>query len=212
MIVVCVSDTHLRHLKYDFHVPDGDLLIHAGDGTVSGLEREVIMLRDWFLSQPHKKKVFVPGNHDSLFEDLPQYARSLFCDGNDTHLLIDQGVEINGVKIWGAPWQPEFMNWSFNLPRGQPLRDKWDLIPEGTDILVTHGPPHKIGDYVVRDKEHAGCEDLLKRVLDLKIKYHIFGHIHGGYGEYYLHGTKFINASICTDAYFPGNKPVVFDL
>lgn len=36
---------------------------------------------------------------------------------------------------------PEFYDWGFNLSRGQALLDKWNEIPEGIDILMTHGPP-----------------------------------------------------------------------
>lgn len=54
--------------------------------------------------------------------------------------LQGSAVEIEGLKIYGSPWQPEFQGWAFNLPRGPRLREKWRLIPEGLDILVTHGP------------------------------------------------------------------------
>ena len=37
--------------------------------------------------------------------------------------------------------QPWFYGWGFNLPRGQALLEKWNLIPEGVDVLITHGPP-----------------------------------------------------------------------
>lgn len=37
--------------------------------------------------------------------------------------------------------QPWFYGWGFNLPRGQALLEKWNLIPDGIDILITHGPP-----------------------------------------------------------------------
>jgi len=37
--------------------------------------------------------------------------------------------------------QPWFYGWGFNLLRGQALLEKWNLIPEGVDVLITHGPP-----------------------------------------------------------------------
>jgi len=37
--------------------------------------------------------------------------------------------------------QPEFHGWAFNLPTGAALREKWNLIPDGIDVLITHGPP-----------------------------------------------------------------------
>lgn len=36
--------------------------------------------------------------------------------------------------------QPEFGGWAFNLPRGTPCLEKWNNIPDDTDILITHGP------------------------------------------------------------------------
>ena len=41
--------------------------------------------------------------------------------------------------MYGSPWQPEFNDWAFNLNRGEECREKWDMIPKDTDILITHG-------------------------------------------------------------------------
>jgi hypothetical protein len=135
--------------------------------------------------------------------------------------LEDGSIEIvsdefsRPIKIYGSPWQPEFYNWAFNLPRnGEVLKEKWDEIPNDTDILITHGPPHGIRDFVV-DRSGAsqvGCELLRERVDELKPLMHIFGHIHGAYGVAYIKETVFINACICTERYDPINKPLVFDL
>ncbi|MCK4490026.1 MAG: hypothetical protein KAU23_07180 [Anaerolineales bacterium] len=51
---------------------------------------------------------------------------------------------IDGTKFYGSPWQPWFYDWAFNLQRGPEIRSKWELIPEGIDILITHGPPYGI--------------------------------------------------------------------
>jgi hypothetical protein len=118
-----------------------------------------------------------------------------------------------GVKFYGSPWQPELNNWSFNLPRGEALRKKWDLIPLDTQVLITHGPPHGILDYVDSDKEHVGCEDLLDVITKkLKfLKYHIFGHIHGGTGVKPYKGVNYCNVSVLDEDY-NCNKPVtIFD-
>ena len=42
------------------------------------------------------------------------------------------------LSLWGR--QPWYFGWGFNLPRGQALLDKWNQIPDSTDILVTHCP------------------------------------------------------------------------
>lgn len=96
--------------------------------------------------------------------------------------LEDSAIEICGVKIYGTPWQPEFCKWAFNVPRGQQCMEKWDMIPEGLDVLITHTPPVGHGDLVCSGVR-AGCVDLLTVVQKrIKPKYHIFGHIHEGSG------------------------------
>jgi len=54
--------------------------------------------------------------------------------------LEDSGTVINGIRIWGSPWQPWFCDWAFNVERGE-LMKYWKLIPTDTDVLMTHGPP-----------------------------------------------------------------------
>jgi len=90
-------------------------------------------------------------------------------------------VEIEGVRFWGSPWQPWFFDWAFNLERGEEIRAKWELIPDDTEVLITHGPPQGHGDMTSRG-EGAGCADLLARIRQVKPRYHLFGHIHEGYG------------------------------
>ena len=128
------------------------------------------------------------------------------------------------ITVYGAPWQPAFMNWAFNLPRGEALKAKWDMIPTGIDLLVTHGPPHGIRDGVPTFDEdaypsddsmtvrHVGCEELLKAVERIKPKVHVFGHVHSGHGRVERDGTTFINASVMNESYDPKWMPFVFDL
>lgn len=63
--IVCVSDTHNTRPV----LPPGDLLIHAGDLTENGSFDEVQAGIRWLSSQPHRYKVFVPGNHDVLLDE-----------------------------------------------------------------------------------------------------------------------------------------------
>jgi predicted phosphohydrolase len=174
MRIVAVADTHLFH--EDFKVfPPGDLFIHVGDLLRRGSLDELRTGAAWLRSLPYRHKVVVAGNHDWCFaRDLP---RSLELLGPEIVYLQDSETIIDGVRIWGSPWQPEYNNWAFNLPRGQPLAEKWRLIPEGIDVLVTHGPPHGIGDRSGMN-EREGCEDLLARVRQVRPVLHLFGHIH----------------------------------
>jgi len=125
---------------------------------------------------------------------------------------LDSSTTIDNWFIWGSPWQPYFHNWAFNLQRGPEIKEKWDLIPNNVDILMTHGPPEGHGAYTF-DAIDAGCADLLDTVKNrVKPLVHVFGHIHEGYGVTSDRTTMFINGSICTFAYQAINKPIVFDL
>ena len=214
MRIVCISDTH----NFNEHVivPDGDVLVHSGDATITGTAEEVSRFADWFQSLPHRNKIFVAGNHDWLFERDPAEARTLL--GSEIIYLQDSAIKIGGTKFYGSPWQPRFYDWAFNLNRGLELTAKWSLVPDDTSVLITHGPPKGILDRVPRafGFDNEGCEDLLARVRELaslgKLRAHLFGHIHFGYGVHEEFGVKFVNASICDEEYSATNFPVVFDI
>eukprot|EP00026_Physarum_polycephalum_P017756 Phypoly_transcript_19088.p1 GENE.Phypoly_transcript_19088~~Phypoly_transcript_19088.p1 ORF type:complete len:151 (+),score=18.92 Phypoly_transcript_19088:146-598(+) len=145
-----------------------------------------------------------------MFEKRPELAESELLKGlQNCYYLRDKAINLEGINFYGAPWQPEFCKWAFNLPRGQALKEKWDMIPSNTDILITHGPPKGILDRVEGSNE--GCADLLAAVQRIKPKYHIFGHIHEGYGEFSDGTTHFINASNLNGAYRPTNAVISFD-
>ncbi len=214
MRIVCISDTH--NANEQIEVPDGDVLIHAGDATITGTTEEIRRFNRWFAAQPHKNKIFVAGNHDWLFAREESAARRLLAD--DIIYLQDDIVEIEGRKIYGSPWQPRFYDWAFNLMRGPELAEKWAMIPDDVDILVTHGPPNGILDEVPLKFgiENAGCEELRTRVDEIgklgRLKLHVFGHIHCGYGELQHAGVRFVNASTCDEDYRPVQPPIVIDL
>lgn len=224
MRIVLVSDTHGLHTS--IRIPDGDILIHAGDLTSSGEVREVTAVASWLASLPHRHKIAIAGNHDRLFEHSPGLATGLLRNAGVIYLQ-DTGITVDGLLIYGSPWQPEFMNWAFNAPRGG-LARYWDQIPPGLDVLITHGPPFGILDQNVpaakrvlapwEDKEsfagseHVGCEELQAAVERTRPRVHVFGHIHGGYGARRKGQTTFYNASVCNQVYEPINRPWVVDL
>lgn len=210
MRIVCISDTHSLHNKIP-EIPEGDVLVHAGDCCGAGTLKNIEDFNEWLGQLPHKHKILIAGNHDAAFQETPGMARELVTNAI---YLEDSGVEINGIRFWGSPWTPTFMDWSFMLDRGQPLYDKWKLIPEDTDVLITHGPPHGIADEVSTGFRclNVGCLHLRDRVKALSLKVHIFGHIHEGYGRCVQGGIEFVNASTCTERYQPINPPIVVDL
>jgi hypothetical protein len=157
---------------------------------------------------PHRHKVVIAGNHDGCLEADPSLAEELFAG---CHYLFDSGATIAGLSMWGAPWQPWFLDWAFNLPRGEPLREKWSHIPDGLDVLLTHGPPFGVLDTTVRG-DRVGCEELLVAVDRARPRIHVFGHIHEGYGVERRGATLHVNASTCTVGYEPTNAAIVIDL
>jgi len=209
-------------------VPEGDVLIHAGDFTNIGQPQDVKDFSDFLGKLPHKHKIVIAGNHDLSLDEgsfdetylrfapkfgekcTVEYAQSLLT--NCTYLK-DTSVEVEGFVIYGSPWQPEFLGWAFNLPRGTELEAKWKMIPDQVDILVTHGPPIGHGD-LCNGGGRAGCVDLLLAVQKRKPRYHVFGHIHEGYGITTDGQTIFVNASNCNAGYDKNNlnPPIVFDL
>jgi Icc-related predicted phosphoesterase len=205
--IVCLSDTH--NCNGQINVPDGDILIHAGDATIRGTRDEIVLFNEWFANLPHRHKIFVAGNHDWLFETNPAKAERLLDE--KIIYLRDSFTVIENRKIYGAPWQPRFFDWAFNLNRGREMAEKWKLIPKGVDILITHGPPNGILDQTPQG-DFAGCEELRGKIEELRPKAHVFGHIHCGYGTTERFGVKFINASNCDESYEPTNPPQVFDL
>jgi Icc-related predicted phosphoesterase len=225
MRIVTISDTHSQHsyLTSDLaklsHFEDENektILIHSGDCTNFGDVNEIKSFLDWFSNLAFKYKVFIAGNHDFCFlpatekskkyPDIPQMYKD-----KGVIYLRDKMVEIEGIKIYGSPWQPEFFNWAFNLPRGEIIARKWRKIPKNTDILVTHGPPYGILDTTYTGIR-VGCEELYKRVVKVVPKIHIFGHIHDSYGYKEFNGTSFINASCLGEYNICQNKPIILEL
>lgn len=204
--VTCVSDLHGTYPK----LQGGDILIVAGDLTGMDSPAEYYRFSNWLLDQKYEKKVFIAGNHDGRIEKCcPMINDELMFKG----YLEDRSTSYEGWNIWGSPWTPEFCNWHFMLPRGAEIKAKWDLIPQDTDILVTHAPPYGILDTPSRNKTKYGCVDLALRVKEVKPRLHVFGHIHGGYGIRTIEnddGTKttFINAAHMDEDYEPVNRPI----
>jgi Icc-related predicted phosphoesterase len=207
LIIDLLSDTHNQHEK--FTCDGGDILLHAGDASLRGSEVEILTFLDWFAKQDYSYLIFVPGNHDWFAERMP-VRMAEECQKRNIILLNDSGVEIEGIKVWGSAIQPWFHNWAFNRLRGDDIKHHWDMIPEDTEILITHGPPAGILDTVAfvngNPKEGAGCKDLLDKILKTQVKLHIFGHIHEARGIHYVGPSTFVNASCLDRMYYPASK------
>lgn len=223
MRIVAISDTHSQHKAVTDDLPGGDLLIHAGDWTSGGYKFEIKDFLKWIHNRTFDFDyvTYIAGNHDRLVEDSPSKFRELlnekFPNKHSIKYLQDEEIEVDfmndeKVKIYGSPWQPEFHDWAFNLKRGgDEIWEKWQAIPEDTDILVTHGPPFSRLDLSLYGHRNVGCELLNMRVQTIKPKIHIFGHVHSSYGYSFDGNTHYINACVLNEQYKYKNKPIVFD-
>ena len=192
-------------------IPDCDLLLIAGD-ICPATNHGIFFQADWlatefraWLSRLTMPVVAIWGNHDFIGEQAPDLVPRL-----PWILLQDSAVEINGLRIYGSPWQPRFFDWAFNLDEPD-LERKWELIPEGIDILLLHGPPYGYGDWVGRG-EHTGSPSLRERIFEVKPKLAVFGHIHEGRGQWLENGVILANVTILDEAYRFVYEPMVFQL
>jgi Icc-related predicted phosphoesterase len=202
MRIVALSDTHGRHERVD--VPDGDVLLYGGDfGHLHSLDG-VRRLNDWLNGLAHPHKFVVAGNCDAIWESRREEAEEVL---SAAEYLQDTLVVVDGVRIWGSPWQPVFLDMAFNVERGEPLARKWEAMPDDIDVLVTHGPPRGILDRTSRGQT-VGDRALMERVEQVRPQLHVFGHVHESSGVLSRNGTTFANVA-CDAA---GKTPCCFDI
>jgi len=223
MKIIFISDTHTKH--EGLKIEPCDILIHSGDFSNRGSIIDFTKFINWFDKQPAKHKIFIAGNHDFCFEnDNKNFCLDKLKNYKNIHYLQDSSIIIDGINIYGSPWTPYFYNWAFNgrtkdyqaTNKNPWLREICDKIPNNTDILITHGPPRGILDLLdsfgSNPGENVGCEYLLNKVNEVKPKYHVFGHIHEGYGIREQDGITFINASVLNSRYELVNKPIIYNI
>ena len=225
-------------------MPGGDILIHSGDISSLGRKHEVEGFIDWFNKiDNYTHKIFIAGNHDMSFDREALLRTKLdYFDGGRNNwdtpcadgkpewlndmLAIDLApnvfylensyVMLDGLKIWGSPITPSFgYGWAFNKDRGEDISKVWDMIPNDTDIVITHGPIYGYRDKTYRTYENVGCADLLHKLNEVKPHLHFSGHIHEDYGyapiQYGDWSSYAFNGCICTLSYEPNNNPITFD-
>lgn len=222
MNTFCLSDLH----GYLPDVPDCELLLLAGDYCHDHRDRRWYHgpFRAWLqgLRDRGVDVVGVGGNHDWVLHDDEAFARSL-----PWHYLLDETLlyfrrDANGdptdeppLLIYGSPWQPKFFDWAWNLDEDG-LAAKWALIPEGTDILLLHGPPFGIAD-LTRGGDRTGSPSLTRRIEVVRPKLVVCGHIHecgGAHTFGFTDGTSclLINASFVDADYRPSLTGPFFPL
>jgi Icc-related predicted phosphoesterase len=219
--VCCISDLHGQLPTID----PCDLLLIAGDicpnperppCTEEDMRAQARFLdttfRDWLNKAPATNVVAIAGNHDMLFERMPEIVPSLRW-----HYLQRSSFSLDGISIWGSPDQLPFYHWAFNTPE-EDLARQYEKIPAGTDILLSHGPPLGYGDRVPdfvgthNAGTHVGSQSLTDYIEKKKPRFVVTGHIHGAYGTYRLGPTTIINAAVLDEAYQLTHKPIYFEI
>ena len=211
MIIDCISDLH----GYKPKLQGGDLLIVAGDLTGCDRMGEYRVFTTWVQEQKYDKVVIIAGNHDVRLEtgNFEWPVTSFWL--NNVSYLLDSGITYKGLKIWGSPWTKQFTGQNdnckaFSFRTEYQLQDHFRLIPEGTDILVTHSPSFGILDEC--DSGRVGSTSLRTEVARVQPRLHVHGHIHSGYGVLECEHTKVVNAAHCNEYYDPVNAPIRIEL
>lgn len=221
MKIMAISDTH-------GNLPDispCDLLLHGGDICPGGYKEPILNqlkwingpFREWLEDIPAKHVVMVPGNHDWLFEPQNQ----VILPNLRWHLLIDNLATIYGLKIYGTPWQLPYGYWAFNAEE-KDLERKYRYIPDDIDILISHGPPFGFGDKVIETgfngkewfeyQRGVGSKSLMERILQIKPKLTVVGHIHEDRGIWETEGIVIANCSHVDVTYRKRFPPMEFNL
>lgn len=210
MIIVGLSDTHGKH--HSVVVPKGDAIIHCGDISHKSNLCEVTDFIKWFAGLNFQYKILVAGNHDRLIRKRkPEFFELI----NESHIeyLENSLARINGFSVFGSPYTLNSTGiGAFTYNDDLEAQRIWSNIPEKVDILVTHAPPRGLRDFSIAENNNSGCKVLRDKVLSVKPRFHIFGHIHEAYGIEHFEGSVFINASLTNGSEEIVNNPVVFEL
>lgn len=201
MRLLHLSDTHNLHRQL-INLPAADIIIHAGDISYAGTGQEIVDFVEWFGALDYQYKIFIAGNHDYCLEGKDTKTIQRFLPENCFY-LYNCGVTIEGLKFWGIPF---FFSDDVS---GQYL-NMIAQIPADTDVLISHRPPLDILD--TANNISYGCPDLLQKILEVRPRYHLFGHIHDAYGIEESKYTTFANAALVDENYRLLNKPIVFDI
>jgi predicted phosphohydrolase len=208
--LLIISDTHGENFSSE-NSPDQrvDVALHCGDLTDGSKLEEFHSALEMLKSIDAPLKLVIAGNHDftmdidafqaKVAEAVPHLnprlvtreygtsgqARQLFDDArNEGIVFLDEGTHHftlkNGamLEIYASPHTPSLGAWGFQYHPNQ--GHSFD-IEDGTDIVMTHGPPRGIMDFT-HGRERAGCPDLFTAITHARPLIHCFGHIHEGWG------------------------------
>ena len=232
MKIVAISDIH-GYIPES--IPECDVLCISGDIVPLEVQRGIEKSSDWLmnifypklLEMSCKHVVMTWGNHDFIGHILysdghsgEEQTEMLFGNDSKFHILIDESIEIEGVKFYGTPWIPELSGWAF-YNTSENLKEIFEKIPEDIDVLLTHCPP-KIGTQgVVLQKcwnhmRDFGCNELYNVLCEKKFEkplYVLSGHIHTGNHKIEEYdGIKYVNVSLKDEEYMVSYEPTIIEI
>jgi Icc-related predicted phosphoesterase len=206
-IIYATSDLH-GMLPDPDSVPECDIFIVAGDVTPvtnHRLEFQASWINTYFIAFMAqiraKHKIWIAGNHDFICQQDPTAVLSPHYT-----YLRDQETTVGGIRIYGTPWTPTFYDWAF-MRSETDLEGIYEAIPEGIDILISHGPPQGYCDQNVM-YERCGSFALARRIRAVKPRAVVCGHIHEAYGLGRLGESEIYNVSRVNFNYQPVNQIV----
>lgn len=201
MKILHLSDTHGYHRSIT-GLPQADVIVHSGDFTMAGDEKEALDFIEWFCDLDYPQKIFISGNHDECM-----YGSQVEGLDENVHYLCNSGIEIAGVKFYGVPM---FMGDCITNRQSR----FYSQIPSDTDVLITHSPAFGILDLDDSADEkyiNYGSEELLARLPSLNVGLHLFGHVHRQHGILEKDGIIFSNGAIMNEDYSRINLPNVIE-
>ena len=237
--LMCFSDTHGHHLEIPkSQIFPSDILICGGDFTIFGNPEHVESFKQWIYGLPCNNKIIIAGNLDLTFDTkkldhfrnvinqkdpnikLPENLESVkksFVESNGKYDYIeDQIIDVNGIRIYGAPFTAEFMDWAFQF-EGDEGKNKWNKLTqllnnkESVDIILTHGPPKGVCDQD-HTGQNVGDEDLRKIIEQLQPSLSLFGHIHQAHGNAMVGKTLCCNIAVVNNCREITYAPTYIDL
>jgi Icc-related predicted phosphoesterase len=221
MRIVFTSDTHFPFPVTS--IPEGDVLVHAGDLMYSGYPDEWDSRLKSLAALPHKHKLLVPGNHDFHIQNYEGVAKAELRGSGVKVLGLGHNPfrNIDGVSFLGIPFVTGLEGWAYNRGEEWLLDYLQQIELLGTpDIVVSHAPMRGVLDAInpnltrYRDQKHVGSRPLKTWFDNLytKPKYWAHGHIHESYGKVDIDGCTVMNVAMCDRDYKLVNQPMVVDL
>lgn len=170
MKILAVSDEESSAL-WDYYIPgrlkDYDLILSCGDLKADYLS--------FLVTMGHAPLLYVHGNHDTDYDRNPPGG----CDCIDDCLVVYNGVRILGLGGCRR-YHPGTYQYTESEMRRRIRKLRFALWRSGgVDIVVTHAPPHGLGDDT--DRAHWGFEALVELLDKYQPSYLLHGHVHSNY-------------------------------